>query len=67
MTDNTRIYLVMGAPCGPRLIRAANKAQARNHVSRETLTAKLASQDDLIVAVNAGVKVEEAGDEAEAA
>ncbi|MEY2655983.1 MAG: hypothetical protein RLZZ524_3011 [Pseudomonadota bacterium] len=50
-----------------RLVRAGNASQALRHVARDTLTVKVASQDDLVANLSAGVKVETAGDEAEPA
>lgn len=64
----TRIYAVSvtfsppGAPV--RLVRASDTAQALRHVARDTLAVKVASQDDLVANIAAGVKVETAGDEA---
>lgn len=45
-----------------RLVRAKNKAQAWRHVANG-FNVTLASQDDLVAAVGAGVPVEEAKDE----
>jgi hypothetical protein len=61
----TRIYIVDSKDSAARLIRAANKVQARNHAARDTFTVGLASQDDLIMALGAGVKVENANVEDE--
>jgi hypothetical protein len=49
-----------------RLVRAPTKLQAINHVRRDTIQARVASQDDLVrIASNGGLKVEDArgGDE----
>lgn len=51
-----RIYVV-GA--SERLIRAQTIVQARNHVAKQTIDVRLASQDDLI-ALAATRKVEQA-------
>ena len=56
----TRIYIVDQKDAAARLVRATNKVQARNHAARDTFTVALATQDDLIAAVGAGVKVEDA-------
>jgi gamma-glutamyl-gamma-aminobutyrate hydrolase PuuD len=54
-----RIYIIsLNASDAPRLVRAANKAQAVAHIVSE-FDVRVASQDDLIEAVQAGVKVEE--------
>ena len=63
----TRIYSVSltfsppGAPA--RLVRAANASQALRHVARDTLAVAVASQDNLVALIAAGVKVETAGEE----
>jgi len=60
----TRIYIVTSKvwtadqPPESRLVRAANQAQARNHVARETLISEVASQDDLVRLVGAGTVIE---------
>ena len=64
MAAATRIYLVANGD-SKRLVRAANSTQARNHVARETITAAVASQDDL-VALAGKMPVEVAGEEADA-
>ncbi len=53
-----RIYLVK-TPAGEQLVRAFNKTVAINHVVDNTITAEVASQDDLIRLVSAGVKVQD--------
>lgn len=60
----TRIYLVtsIGSPTEePRLVRASNQAQALRHIARKRYSVGVADQNDLIAAVTAGIKVEEAG------
>lgn len=59
-----RIYKV-NTPSGSRLVKAPNKVQAVNHIARSTITAELASQDDLVSLTCANVKVELAGEESE--
>jgi hypothetical protein len=46
-----------------RLVRAANVAQAVRHVAAAHITACVASQDDLVRALGAGSKVENAGED----
>lgn len=61
-----RIYLVNIAfddkvQRPPRLVRASNQSQAIRHVAKGCITAKVASQDDLIKHLPGGVEV--AGEE----
>lgn len=58
----TRIYLVAvnlddDTIRPPRLVRAANRAQAERHVAAGLLTAHVATQDELIEHLSAGVEV----------
>lgn len=55
----TRIYYVHPKlpGDGARLVRATNAAQALRHVVRDTLTVELATQEDLVRLLGAGVKV----------
>lgn len=60
-----RIYRVTpkaeGAePKESRLVRAGSQAQALRHVAAETLAVSLASQQDLVELLGAGVKVDDA-------
>jgi len=57
MTD--RIYIVRNGASDPRLVRAANQSQALRHIVKP-YTAEVASQDDLVVALSKGIKVEDA-------
>jgi hypothetical protein len=52
-----RIYIV-GHGQEVRLIRAAHKAQALSHVARSIINVKVASQDELVTALNRGISVE---------
>jgi len=67
-----RIYIVSptkaeaGSTVAARLVRAHNQAQALRHVVKD-YQATVAGQDDLVRALQAQVKVENAGDEPEAA
>lgn len=47
-----------------RLVRATNAAQAMRHVAADTLHVAVASQDDLVELIEAGVKVENSGEPA---
>lgn len=55
----TRIYIVRNGASDPRLVKAANQAQALRHIVKP-YKAEVASQDDLVAALSKGVKVEEA-------
>lgn len=62
MSAPTRIYLVRDNAYGDqRLIRAGTPAQAVRHAARSQFKVEVASQDDLVAAISAGVVVEEAG------
>lgn len=57
--SKTRVYIVEAKADGAeRLIRSANALQARSHVAKDSYETRVASQDDLIRLVAAGVKVE---------
>lgn len=66
-----RIYMVANAqardPAGneqpARLVRAIHPAQALRHVAEDTLAVAVASQDDLVRLLSAGVRVEQSGRE----
>ena len=49
----------------PRLVRATNRAQAERHVARGVIVARVASQDDIIEHLSAGIEV--AGEDVETA
>lgn len=58
----TNIYLVngeIGTTVEPRLIRAATRQQALNFVAKSILSAKFATQEDIVALVTEGVKVED--------
>ena len=66
MSAPTRIYLVRDIATGhQRLIRAGTPAQAVRHAARSQFNVEVASQDDLVAALSAGVSVEEHGFAAE--
>jgi len=59
----TRIYVVTQKKSGVyQLIRAANQAQAIRHAARKEFIAEVASQDQLVVLVASGVKVEDSSE-----
>jgi hypothetical protein len=60
----TRIYIVGSSdPAFPvRLVKASIRQQALSHVAQSLFTVRVASQDDLISALGAGIKVESAKD-----
>lgn len=63
---STRIYIITpktaeaGKPATKRLVRATNQAQALRFITSE-LNVTVASQDDLVTALGAGIKVENDG------
>lgn len=69
MASTTRIYMVANAQARDiagneqpaRLVRAPNASQALRHVAADTLAVAVASQDDLVRLIAAGVKVESVG------
>jgi hypothetical protein len=65
MASPQRIYLVaaQAAPTPPgiaRLVRATHMAQALRHVAADTLRVSVASQEELVGLITAGVAVETA-------
>lgn len=48
-----------------RLVRAANQAQVRNHIARDTIKVSVASPDDVYDLAVAGKPVEETGEKPE--
>jgi hypothetical protein len=60
----TRIYIVISTDGATRLVKATVASQAITHVAKNTFTAKVASQDDLVQALSNGVKVETYGESA---
>jgi hypothetical protein len=53
-----RIYLV-GTGQQVRLVRAPNRAQALAHVARSTIAVSVATQNDLVKMLTAGIQVED--------
>jgi len=66
MTSTTRIYKVT-TPAGIRLIDAANKSQAINHVAKSTIAATVATTKELaqMFRDHKDFSVEKAGGEGE--
>ena len=62
MATATRIYLVTAFSGGSRLVKASVPAQAITHVAKQVFSARIASQDDLVEALSAGIKVETYGE-----
>lgn len=61
-TIPNKIYLVLNKTNNVgRLVRAKSAPQALNHVIDSTHEARLATQEDLVYAVSAGVAVEDIG------
>ena len=60
--SKSRIYIVRAANSddAPRLIRAQNRAAALRHAAKTSMTVGLASQDDIINALNRRVPLEDA-------
>lgn len=59
--ENTRIYIV-GHGQDIRLVRAGHRAQAMNHVAKALINVKVATQNDLVEALQKGISVENAVD-----
>lgn len=59
--ENTRIYIV-GHGQETRLVRAGHRAQAMNHVAKALINVKVATQNELVDALQKGVSVENAVD-----
>jgi hypothetical protein len=59
---STRIYVVTDIENNrPRLVRAANQAQAMRHVAQTRFDIEVAGQDDLVSLLTAGHAIELAG------
>lgn len=66
MATATRIYLVKGSNGEARLVKASVPSQAITHVAKQSFSARIASQDDLVEALSNGIKVEAYGETAQA-
>ena len=62
MATATRIYLVTNTDGAVRLVKAAVPSQAITHVAKQIFSARIASQDDLVEALSAGIRVETYGE-----
>tara|TARA_R110000822_G_scaffold35007_14_gene98912 strand:+ start:717 stop:923 length:207 start_codon:yes stop_codon:yes gene_type:complete len=56
-----RIYIV-GHGLTMRLVRAAHRAQALNHVAKSIINVKVASQDELVSALSKQIAIENSSD-----
>jgi hypothetical protein len=65
MATSTRIYIVTSTDGATRLVKATVASQAITHIAKNTFTAKVASQDDLVEALSNGIKVEVYGESAQ--
>jgi hypothetical protein len=65
MATATRVYIVSTQDGTNRLVRATVASQAITHVAKSAFTAKVASQDDLILELRNGTKVETCGEAAQ--
>jgi hypothetical protein len=65
MATATRIYIVSTQDGTNRLVRATVASQAITHVAKSAFTARVASQDDLVLELRNGTKVEAYGDSAQ--
>ena len=60
----TRIYAVKHqSESGPRLVRATSQSAALRHVAQDEYQTRVASQDDLVIALHNGAEVETASAE----
>ena len=63
-TPDKRTYLVLESKTGVgRLIKTISVSRAQGYVLADRFTTRVASQDDLIIAMQAGVRVEELGED----
>ena len=53
-----RIYIVHG-PQGTRLVKASLRQQALSHVANSVFNVHVASQDDLVKHITAGIQIEQ--------
>ena len=64
----SRIYVVDKGGGEISLVEATSKVTARNHVARDSIAVKYATQQDLVTCLAAGLKVQKAApDESETA
>ena len=65
MATATRIYLVTGSAGEVRLVKASVPSQAITHVAKQSFSACIASQDDLVLALSNNIRVETYGETAQ--
>jgi hypothetical protein len=53
-----RIYFIGTSDNNTRLVRASTRQQALMYVAQSSFVVRTASQDDLVIALTSGVKVE---------
>jgi len=63
MATRTRIYVVNGGDLTAHLVMATNKAVAINHIAKKDITARVATQEDLVSMLNSGVEIQLSGAE----
>jgi hypothetical protein len=61
MSKQQRIYIV-GHGQTIRLVRAAHRSQALNHVAKSIINVKVANQDELVDALSRQIAIENASD-----
>ena len=66
MATATRIYFVTSTDGAIRLVKATVASQAITHAAKSAFTVRVASQDDLVLALSNGIKVENYGETAQA-
>jgi hypothetical protein len=60
MPTPTRVYIATPAKGAKRLVRADSQAQALRHASKGDYSVDIPTQDELVIALTAGIKVEDA-------
>jgi hypothetical protein len=63
--SDVRIYFVGTPDNNVRLVRSTNRQQALTHVANSLFVVRKATQDDIVNAVTAGIKVENYRDPAQ--
>ena len=63
-TPDKRTYLVLETKTGVgRLVKTISVSRAQSYVLADRFTTRVASQDDLILAMQSGIRVEELGED----
>jgi len=65
MATTSLIYLVTNTEGTNRLVRATVASQAITHAAKQSFTARVASQDDIVKAMEQGIRVETYGESAQ--